>query len=71
MRDRAWLNRIITEPDKLIDEKDPIAISLFKKYREIRMPRLGLPQADVNTLIEYMKLQSDSVGNREKAGTQN
>ena len=35
------------------------------------MPMLGLPQADVNTLIEYMKLQSDSVGHREKAGTQN
>ena len=24
VRDRAWLTRIIVEPDKLIDEKDPI-----------------------------------------------
>jgi protein SCO1 len=71
VRDRAWLTRIIVEPDKLIEEKDPIATSLFKKYKEIRMPRLNLPDADVKTLIEYMKLQSDSVGNSEKARTQN
>ena len=65
VRDQAWLARIITEPDKLIEEKDAIAISLFKKYNEIRMPRLGLPEADVKTLIDYMKLQSASVGNRK------
>jgi protein SCO1/2 len=71
VRDRAWLNRIITEPDKLIDEKDPIATALFKKYKEIRMPRLNLPQEDVNTLIEFMKIQTASLGNRAKTGTQN
>ena len=71
VRDRAWLGRIITEPDKLIDEKDPIATALFEKYKQVRMPRLGLPDADVNTLIEFMKLQSVSVRDREKAGTQN
>ena len=71
VRDRAWLVRSITEPDKLIEEKDPIASALFKKYREIRMPRPGLPEADVNTLIVYMKSQDTTVGNREKAGSQN
>src|SRR5689334_5108049 len=71
VRDRAWLCRIITEPDKLIDEKDPIATALFEKYKQVRMARLGLPDADVNTLIEFMKLQSVSVRDREKAGTQN
>jgi len=68
VRDRAWLGRIISEPDKLIAEKDPIAIALFKKYKEIPMPRLNLPEADVDTLIEYMKTQSAAVANREKAG---
>jgi len=71
VRDRAWLGRIITEPDKLVDEKDPIATALFKKYKEVRMPRLGLPEADVNTLIEFMKTQTASFANREKVGTQN
>jgi hypothetical protein len=55
----------------LIAEKDPIATALFKQYSEIRMPKLGLPEADVNTLIEYLKVQSASVAKREKAGTQN
>lgn len=71
VRDRAWLVRMIAEPDKLIDENDPLAISLFKKYKEIRMPRLGLPETDVNALLEYMKLQSDSVAKRQDAATQN
>ena len=71
VRDRAWLSRIITEPDKLIDEKDPIATALFKKYSQVRMPRLGLPEADVNTLIEFMKTQTAGFANRAKAGTQN
>ena len=35
------------------------------------MPRLNLPDADVKTLIDYLKLQSDSVGKAEKARTQN
>ena len=42
-----------------------------KQYKEIRMPRLGLPEIDVKTLIEFMKIQSASVGNRTKVGTQN
>jgi protein SCO1/2 len=71
VRDRAWLNRMISEPDKLIDEKDPIAFALFQKYKQIPMPRLNLPEMDVNTLIEFMKTQTASFGSREKAGTQN
>jgi len=71
VRDRAWLGRIITEPDKLIDEKDPIATALFKKYNEVRMPRLNLAEADVNTLIEFMKTQTAAFATRGKTGTQN
>jgi protein SCO1/2 len=70
VRDSAWLKRIITEPDKLIDEKDPIATALFKKYNEIRMPRLNLPEADVKTLIDYMKLETERAANSDKAGSQ-
>jgi protein SCO1/2 len=70
VRDLNWLRRTITEPDKLIAEKDPIAMALFKKYKQVRMPILGLPEADVNTLIEYMKTQTVSFREREKAGTQ-
>jgi protein SCO1/2 len=71
VRERAWLSRMITEPDKLIEEKDPIATALFKKYKEIRMPRLNLPETDVNTLIDFMKIQTASSANQVKTGTQN
>ena len=65
VRDRAWLGRMISEPDKLIEEKDPIATALFKQYKEVRMPRLNLPEMDVNTLIEFMKLQSARLEKRD------
>ena len=71
IRDINWLRRTITEPDALITEKDPIAMALFKKYKEVRMPRLGLPDEDVNTLIEYMKAQTANFGKQAKTATQN
>jgi protein SCO1/2 len=71
VREHAWLKRMIIEPDKLIDENDPIATALFKKYREIRMPKMGLAEMDVDTLIEFMKTQTANFDNREKSGTQN
>ncbi len=71
VRDHAWLSRMISEPDKLIEEKDPIAFALFQKYKQIPMPRLNLAEADVNTLIEFMKTQTASFASREKTGTQN
>jgi protein SCO1/2 len=71
VRDRAWLAKMIVDSNKLIEEKDPIATALFKKYKEIRMPPLGLPEKDVNTLIEFMKIQTARLNNKEKARTQN
>jgi len=70
VRDRAWLARIIADSNKLIEEKDPIATALFQKYNGIRMPKLDLPEADVNTLIEYMKTQTAALGNRDKTAMQ-
>ncbi len=70
VRDRAWLARMIVDSNKLLEEKDPIATALFKKYKEIRMPPLNLPEADVNTLIEFLKIQTARSNNGEKR-TQN
>ncbi|HEX7774801.1 MAG TPA: SCO family protein [Pyrinomonadaceae bacterium] len=70
VRDVKWLRRIISEPDKLLAEKDPIATALFKQYKEVQMPRLSLAEADVNVLIDFMKRETAS-RERENAGTQN
>ena len=71
VRERAWLMKIISDPIKLLDEKDPLATALFKKYNEIRMPKMGLPDEDVNVLIDFMKTQSARVAKPANAATQN
>src|ERR1044072_647537 len=71
VRERAWVARMLVDSSKLLEEKDPIATALFKKYKEIRMPPLALPETDVNTLIEYMKIQTAKLNNAEQARTQN
>jgi len=68
VRDRAWLAKFIADSDKLIQEKDPIATALFQKYKGIRMPKLFLTEADMNTLIEYMKTETARLANQEKSG---
>ena len=53
-RDPQWLARWLREPDKMLAEKDPIALELFARYRELPMPNLGLNDSDAAALIEYM-----------------
>ncbi len=57
-RDRAWLKRFIAVPDQMLAEKDPLATALFKKYNEVQMPNLRLPEEDVNSLIRYIETLS-------------
>jgi protein SCO1/2 len=57
-RDRAWLARWIKTPDRLLAEKDPIAIDLFNRYQKILMPNLRLSDSDVEALIDYMAAAS-------------
>jgi protein SCO1 len=54
VRDRAWLKRYIHEPDKMLAEKDPVAVELFSKYKEVRMPNLRVGEADMDALITFL-----------------
>jgi protein SCO1/2 len=67
-RDRAWLRRYIGVPDKVLAENDPIATALFKKYKEIRMPNMGLHEVDVATLIDYIDAQTAALRAVDSAG---
>jgi protein SCO1/2 len=64
VRDPVWLRRYIHEPDKMIAEKDPIAVELFSKYKEVRMPNLRVGDADMDALINFLasKDQEASAG---------
>ena len=54
IRDRAWLKRFIAEPDKMVAEKDPIAVELFEKYKRVNMPDLRLADVDLNALLNFL-----------------
>ncbi len=53
-RDRNWLKRWIKEPDKMLAEKDPIAIDLYNRYNKVLMPNLRLSDGDAEALIDYL-----------------
>jgi protein SCO1/2 len=53
-RDPVWLRRWIKEPDRMLEEQDPLAVALFKQHRELRMPNLGLNDEEVESLIRYL-----------------
>jgi len=61
MRDRAWLARWIAEPEKVLRERDPIAIGLFAKYRNLPMPNMRLNKHEVDRLIDYVDEESHRV----------
>ena len=54
-RDRAWLVRYITAPDKMLAEGDPIATALFEKYQYARMPNLRLSSDEVAAVLSYVE----------------
>ena len=58
VRERGWLAHFITEPDKAIADGDPVAVALFEKYKQVRMPNLRLADEDVNALINFLRAQT-------------
>jgi protein SCO1 len=60
VRERAWLERFITVPDKMLAEKDPIATALFKQYKEVRMPNLNMADIDLKNLMKFLESQSEA-----------
>ncbi|MNZ39642.1 hypothetical protein D3C78_571400 [compost metagenome] len=58
-RDPAWLSRWIREPDRMLAEKDPIAMELFERYNRISMPNLRLDTRSAQSLIDFLKEETD------------
>ncbi|MEQ1618950.1 MAG: SCO family protein [Terricaulis sp.] len=69
-RDPAWLTRWIREPDRMIAERDPTALALLARYRNLPMPNLSLNDAEANAIVDYLGRQDAeaSSGRREGAG---
>jgi protein SCO1 len=57
-REPQWLRRFIATPEKLLDERDPIATTLLARFKQVRMPNLSLGDADAALLVDYLARES-------------
>jgi cytochrome oxidase Cu insertion factor (SCO1/SenC/PrrC family) len=53
-RDRDWLVRFISDPGRLRARNDPVALALAAKFPTVRMPALGISEADAGDLLAYI-----------------
>lgn len=65
-RDRKWLVRMIQKPNELLNENDPLATALLKKYNNLRMPNIAVSDAELDLLFGYIEAQTAA---RDKAGS--
>ena len=66
-RPQAWLLKFVMTPERMIAEKDPVAIALFEQYNRIAMPNLGLTEDEAMSLLAY--IEAASSGAAPTAGT--
>jgi protein SCO1/2 len=64
-RERNWLTRYISEPDKMLAAGDPIAKTLAAKYT-VTMPNLRLGQIDVTAIVNFLSAQNVANEKNEK-----
>ncbi len=57
-RDRLWLIRWMAEPDKMLEEKDPLAMAMLEAYNNVPMPNLRLNEAEIQALLTYIEEES-------------
>jgi protein SCO1 len=53
-RERDWLLKFISEPEKMRVAKDPVALDLVAKYPTVRMPPMGVSRNDAADLLAYV-----------------
>ena len=66
-RERAWLERWLKEPDRMLAEKDPIALELFAQYRNVPMPNMRLNEFEVASVLDFVLQESERIGAEEAA----
>jgi cytochrome oxidase Cu insertion factor (SCO1/SenC/PrrC family) len=67
-RDRAWLVRWLREPDKMLEEKEPLVMALLAEWNNVPMPNLRLSESDVQDLLTYIAEESHRVEHSREGG---
>jgi len=57
-RETSWLVRWIQEPDKVLDEGDPIVTKHLQEYNNVRMPNLGISETEAKDILAYLAAES-------------
>jgi protein SCO1 len=60
-RGHLWLVRWLMEPDKVLAEKDPLAMDLLARYNNLPMPNMRLDKKDAQALLDYVEDESDRI----------
>lgn len=55
----AWLARWIREPDRMLAEKDPIAMQLFERFDRIAMPNLRLDENAAQSILAFLQEETE------------
>jgi protein SCO1/2 len=54
-RDRDWLTRYLRAPERMLADKDPIALALYDKYRNVPMPNLRLSDDEIAAALSFLE----------------
>lgn len=57
-REQKWLYRWLKEPDKVLEEKDPLAMAQLAQYNNLKMPNLRLNDVDIAAVLEFIEEES-------------
>ena len=58
-RDPEWLLKWLRAPDQMLRDRDPIAMAMLEKYKNLPMPNLRLKQAEGKDVLKYLEEESD------------
>jgi mono/diheme cytochrome c family protein len=58
--DQEWLEHFIQSPGKVLSSGDPTATKLLKKFKNLRMPDLGLSESEVKSVLGYLATTGES-----------
>ena len=59
-RERDWVERYLAEPERVRGAQDPAAVELSRRFGAVRMPNLGLSEADIADLMSFIGSASAS-----------
>jgi protein SCO1 len=66
-REKAWVARYLHEPEQMLAEKDPVAVELYEKYKQVRMPNLALSNDEIAALLGQIEKLSPPVATQKTA----